>query len=156
MDYLGLTTTNQIRAVLTVSPADLPDSVIDGYGIDDDLGAALDVALKGTDPAWKDMPADSANGRRLRLFAKYYCAATLAVTAQSFILKQQTDGSNAAQRSDKDGYAWMAPALLSKANGFIDAILDELGMTPVVIAPLSLMKRVIPDRDPITEPRASA
>jgi len=155
MDYLGLTTTAQIRAVLTVSETDLPDEIIDGFGIEDDLGAALDLALKALDPVWTQIPLDSPNGRRIKLFAKYFCAATLAVTAQTFILKKIADGSNEGQRSDKDGFLWMAPALLNKANGYINLILDDLDLTPVAVAPFRLMTRVIPERDPITEPRAA-
>lgn len=152
MDYLGLTTTEQIRAVLTVSEDDLPDEVIDGFGIADDAEEVLDSSV----PTWQVIMQDPAskNARRLRLFAKYFCAGTLAVVAQNFILKKSTDGSNEGQRSDKDGFAWMAPALLGKANGYIGLIQDDLGTTPIVAEPFSIMSRVPPDRDVITEPRS--
>lgn len=152
MDFLGLTTTEQIRAVLTVSETDLPDEVIDTYGIDDDLAEALE----GSIPTWEGIivTPDTKNSRRLRLFAKYYCAATLAVMAQTFILKKDTDGSNEGQRSDKDGFAWMAPALLAKANGYVLLIQEDLGTAPEAVSPVSLMTRVVPDRDVITQPRA--
>ena len=53
MAYLDLTTTSQIRAVLTVSETDLPDEVIEGYGLDDDLGSLLDKNL----PTWSAIAA---------------------------------------------------------------------------------------------------
>lgn len=150
MDYLGLTSTEQIRAVLTVSEADLPDRVIDGFGLDDDLGALLDKAL----PTWEAMlAAGGKNARLLRLIGKYYCAGTLAGTAQVFVLKKQTDGSNEGQRSDKDGWLWMSVLFLGKADDALDEILDDLGLTPEVVLPNRVFTRVIPDRDPVTTPR---
>lgn len=152
MEFLGLTNTEQMRSVLTIDEFDLPDEIINTYGIDDDLAEALE----GSVPTWEEilLDPDSKNARRLRLFAKYFCAGTLAVMAQTFILKKDTDGSNEGQRSDKDGYAWMAPALLNKANGYISLIQEDLGTTPDPITPLSVISRVVPDRDVITEPRS--
>lgn len=159
MDYLGLTTTLQIRATLTVSEEDLADSELDAFGLEDDLAVALDSAFKGAPVTWESIAQDvtvplPTNTRRLRVFAKYFCAATLAVTAQNFILKKIADGSNEAGRSDKDGYAWMAPALMAKAEEALDAIMDDLEVV-VEVKPLSVISRVIPDRDPITTPRAT-
>lgn len=162
MDYLGLTNTAQIRATLTIGEEDLDDEQIDGYGLDDDLGEALDTALKGLaqkspPTTWQEIAAEPANpnSRRLRLFAKFFCAGTLAVTAQSFVLKKIADGSNEAQRSDKDGFAWMAPTLFARAQGYLDQLVEDLGITPEPLAPFSIMKRVVPGRDPITEPRSA-
>lgn len=150
MDYLGLTSTEQIRAVLTVSEADLPDRVIDAFGLADDLGALLDKAL----PTWEAiLAAGGKNGRLLKLIGKYYCAGTLAGTAQVFVLKKQTDGSNEGQRSDKDGWLWMSGHFLGKADEALDEILDDLGMLPEVVLPNRVFARVVPDRDPITTPR---
>lgn len=153
MDYLGLTSTEQIRSVLTVSEADLPDRVIDGFGLDDDLGALLDKAL----PTWEViLAADGKNARLLRLIGKYYCAGTLAGTAQVFVLKKQTDGSNEGQRSDKDGWLWMSAHFLGKADAALDDILDDLGLIPETVLPSRVFSRVIPDRDPVTTPRPTS
>lgn len=150
MDILGLTTTEQIRNVLTVSPVDLSDETIDGYGIGDDLGAMLDKAV----PEWDQLvAADDAKTRSLRLVAKYYCAGTIARTAQAFVLKKDTDGSNEGQRSDKDGWLWMAPTLLAQANAHLTDLQNALGLIPEPVV-MSVIGRVVPDRDVITTPRA--
>lgn len=156
MDYLGLTTTDQIRSTLLVSSDDLDDDVVDGYGLDDDLGEALDNAV----PTWQTLiggadPDNAKNFRRLRLYAKYQCAAWLAQRAQNFILKKNADGSNEMQRSDKDGFAWMAPGLQASADAAMAALQADLEITPANPEPMSIISRVIPDRDPITEPRST-
>lgn len=153
MDYLGLTSTEQIRSVLTVSEADLPDRVIDGFGLADDLGALLDKAL----PTWEVLlAAGGKNARLLKLIGKYFCAGTLAGTAQVFVLKKNTDGSNEGQRSDKDGWLWMSAHFLGKADEALGDILDDLGLTPEVVLPFRVFTRVIPDRDPVTTPRPTS
>lgn len=150
MAYFDLTSVEQIRAVLTVSETDLPDEVIEGYTVDDDLGNKLDKEL----PTWAAIiEAGGANARRLRLVAKYFCAGTIARMAQIFVLKKDTDGSNEGQRSDKDGWMWVSASLLGQADGFIDEIKDDLGM-PRAEAKFTVFSRVIPTRDPITTPRS--
>lgn len=153
MAYYDLTTSKQIQSVLTVSDEDLPVSVIDDINLDDDLLVALSKAL----PTWQAVKADEtkpANQARLRLFAKYFCAATLAGAAQVFVLKKASDGSNEGQRSDKDGWAFLAQGFFSKANAAMAEITTDLGLSPVLVIP-ALIGRVIPDRDVITQPRAS-
>lgn len=153
MAYFDLTTSEQILRVLAVGDADMTVETLDAQGLDDDLGAALDAAL----PTWeviKDDVSKPANQRRLRLFAKYFCAGTVAVTAQVFILKKITDGSNEGQRSDKDGWAFLSASFLAKAQVYLDQINDDLG-TSVPTTPFSVISRVIPDRDPIVQPRAT-
>lgn len=154
MEYFGLTTSKQIQSVLTVSDEDLPLGVIDDINLDDDLLVALSKAL----PTWAAVQADEtkpANQARLRLFAKYFCAATLAGAAQVFVLKKASDGSNEGQRSDKDGWAFLAQGFFAKASAAMAEINDDLGNAPVLVIP-TLIGRVIPDRDVITQPRATA
>lgn len=155
MAYMNLTTNDQIRALLTIEDDELPDEVLDAYGFEDELADALDVAV----PTWSAIvastePADERKQRRLRLFAKYFCAGTIARMAQVFMLKSKTDGSNKADRSDKDGWEFISLALLNKAQGYILLITDELGTTPAARV-FSVIARVIPDRDVITTPRAT-
>lgn len=151
MPFLDLTSTTQIRAVLTVSDTDLPDETIEGYGLDDDLGNKLDKEL----PTWAEiLAADGANARRLRLMAKYFCAGTVARMAQIFVLKKDTDGSNEGQRSDKDGWMWVSASLLGQADGYITEIKDDLALPQAEAKTFTVMSRVIPIRDPITEPRS--
>lgn len=138
---------NQIRAVLTVSPADLPDSVLMSFGFEDELEDALDSKL----PSWSETD-NPKHQRKLRLYSKYFCAATVATTAPVFILKKTTDGSNEGQRSDKDGFRWLAEELQGKADAVMDELLDELGEQRT-IEPIQLVGVSSPQRDPITEPR---
>lgn len=151
MDYLGLTTTEQILNVLTVDEEDLSQEQIDGYGLIDDLTIDLVSQL----PTWADVLATGSpvNQARLRSYAKYFCAGTLAVSAQVFVLKKATDGNNEGQRSDKDGWEFLSLKFLSKAQGFMDDLLEDLDLTPAVTV-TPIIGRVIPDRDVITEPRS--
>lgn len=151
MPYLNLTTTDQILAVLAAEAEDIEAATIEAQNLDDDLLVALSSAL----PTWEDVLADDskpANQARLRLFAKYFCAGTVGFMAQVIFFKKVTDGSNENSRSDKDGWAFIAQGLMEKAQGAMDALLDDLGLAPVA-TPVSIIGRVIPTRDPVTEPR---
>ena len=137
----------QIRNVLTVSPSDLPDNVLNGYGLEDDVEAALDKRL-GT---WRTL-VDDKHIRSLRLYTKYKAASLVALTAPVFVLKKSTDGSNEGQRSDRDGFLWLAGSLASRADAVMDDLLEELGMT-VNAGQIDLVGKSVPSRDPIVEPR---
>ena len=149
MDLLGLTSTEQVRNVLTVSQEDLPDEVIQGFGLEDDLH----TDLEGWVPEWESLTEDS-QVRRLRLYAKYFCAATIAMMARVFILKKSTDGSNEGQRSDADGFADLADLLMGKANAHRKALETALGRdeTPG----FTMVSRLPPARDVITQARSDA
>lgn len=138
----------QIRSILTVSEADLPDETLSGYGLEDDVAIFLDSKLT----AWEDFDAVPTLHRKLRVLVKYKAAAIVAVTAPVFILKKMTDGSNEGQRSDKDGFVWLQAKLEAKVQESLDGILDELG-TNYDNYTISFVGRSIPSRDPITEPR---
>lgn len=138
---------DQVRSVLTVSPVDLPDEVLEGYGLEDDLAADLDARL----PSWETLN-DSSHLRSLRMFVKYRAAALIAVTAPIFVLKKSTDGSNEGQRSDRDGFLWLAENLNARANAILSELLEELG-EDVEVEPFELVGKSMPARDPITEPR---
>lgn len=158
-DYFGLTTTAQILAVLTVDDTDIDAEKLEAQGLDDDLGAALDKALPDVwagiaDETGADFTA--ARKRKLKLMAKYFCAGVVARMAQVFILKKDTDGSNEGQRSDKDGWLWMSDRLLETADGHLSDLLEDLKLVPETVMPFTVFARVIPDRDPITTPRAAA
>lgn len=139
---------DQIRAVLTVSPSDLPDELLQPYQLEDDLGMYLDRNL----PNWEQFDEDPKKLRNIKLLAKYYVASLVATTAPVFILKKMTDGSNEGQRSDKDGFLWLAESLRKKADGILEGILADEGKTYDDIT-YSFVGRSIPSRDPITEPR---
>lgn len=157
--YFDLTTTKQILAVLTVDDKDIDAEKLEAQGLDDDLGAQLDAALPGL---WEGLAnetgpkASPARLRKLRLVAKYFCAATVARMAQVFILKKDTDGSNEGQRSDKDGWLWMSERLMETANDHLKDLLTDLELVPATAAPFQMFVRVTPERDPITTPRATA
>lgn len=163
MTLLSLTTFDQIRGVLTVSPEDLPDETLTPYGLEDDLAVDLDGWVSG----WQAIieagtavePSPTAESvkqlRLLRLYAKYFCAAQLAATAPVFVLTKVGDGSNEGQRSDAEGFLWLQSAMQTKANSYKALLAEELGQS----APASMMQfisRVIPTRDPVTEAREDA
>lgn len=149
MDLLGLTTTTQVRHVLTVSEADLPDSVLHGFGLEDDLQADIEQWL----PEWEAITEEK-HIRRICLYAKYFCAGTIALMARVFILKKATDGSNEGQRSDADGFAELAELLLGKADQHRLALQEDLGVETV--RAYTLVSRLSPDRDVITQARSNA
>lgn len=145
-----LPTNAQIRSTLTTSESNLPDEVLDDYGLDDILSENLDKLVVG----WQTASTERAE-RLLRLYSRYFCAGTVAITAQVFILKKETDGSNEGQRSDKDGFAFLAQAMFNQAGAYLSELLDEMGLPqPEAVVPV-LFSRSIPDRDPIVEPRSN-
>ena len=155
MDYFGLTSNQQIMGVLTVDSSDIDESTIESYGLEDDLGRFLDAV-----PEWETIAADvavpsSKNKRRLRIAAKYFCAGMVGKRAQVFILKKSTDGSNEGQRSDKDGWAWLAEGLLNDAYAALNEVLDDLGLIPEPVMPYNVISVSIPDRDPVKTPRGT-
>lgn len=143
-DLLNL---NQVRSVLTVSPADLPDSLLADYGLEDDLEYDLDSKLE----TWKDL-SEPSYVRSLRLYVKYRAASIVATTAQVFVLKKNTDGSNEGQRSDKDGYLWMSKRFADKADEVMEDLLEDLELN-VGVTQVDLVGKSVPSRDPIVEPR---
>lgn len=138
-----------VRNILTVSRADLPDSTIQGYGLEDDLGVVLDKFI----PDWEDLDelVDAKFVRKIKIYVKYKAASLVAVTAPVFILKKMTDGNNEGQRSDKDGFLWLKDDLNARAQEALDDILDELGV--ITSSTFTLTSVVTPARDVITEPR---
>jgi hypothetical protein len=151
MSLLELTSFAQIRGVLTVSSADLPDATLAGYGLEDDLQVELESWLAN----WQAITsgADEQRKRLLRLWAKYYCAAVVASTASVFVLKKVSDGANEGQRSDTEGFAHIKQEMLDKAAGF-KRQLEKLINPLVVTDTMTFTSRVIPGRDPITQARS--
>lgn len=137
----------QVRFLLAVSEADLPNEVLMQYGLEDELGARLDKVL----PTWTSL-TEAGHVRSLRLYARYYCASEVARLAPVFVLKKMTDGANEGQRMDKEGLRWLADELAGKANGILDDLLEDLGLDVPAVG-VELVGRVVPLRDPITEPR---
>lgn len=136
-----------VRNVLTVSESDLPDHILEDYGLEDEIAILLDKFV----PDWEslDEAVDSKTIRKLRVYTKYKAAAIVAVTAPVFILKKSTDGNNEGQRSDRDGFRWLADELNAKADKVMADILEE----DVSSYLFSLTSAVSPSRDVITEAR---
>ena len=138
---------DQIRAVLTVSEADLPDEVMEDFGLADEIEDILDDRV----PSWSEVVLPKLQ-RKLRVFVKYKAAATIALMAPVFVLKKMTDGANEGQRSDRDGFRWLAEELDAKAEKALAGLLEELDVE-VFTGYSELVGVVNPLRDPITEPR---
>ncbi len=137
----------QVRNILTVSEEDLPDSVLVGYGLEDDLSADLDKKLEN----WQAL-TEAKHLRSLRLYVKYKASAIVALTAPIFVLKKNTDGSNEGQRSDRDGYLWLANSLNGRADTVMTELKEDLGANDSVVG-MELVGKSTPARDPITQPR---
>ncbi|MBU0860279.1 MAG: hypothetical protein KKC02_09110 [Gammaproteobacteria bacterium] len=159
MSLFSLTTFDQIRGVLTVSQADLPDEVLDSYGLEDDLAVDLDdwagdwKAMSAAGAADTASEEDTKRYRLLKLFSKYFCAAQVAATAPVFVLTKTSDGSNEGQRGDSEGFLWLQKAMLTKASQYREKLLDLLNVAPVDSS-MTFTSRVAPARDPVTEARS--
>lgn len=150
MDVLGLTSFAQVRGVLTVSSADLPDEVMQGFGVEDDLAEELHGWL----PDWATVLAESdeRKTRLLRLYAKYLCASLFAGTAEVFVLTKISDGSNEGQRSG-EGLEELATKLKAKAAGYRASYEELVSGQSRGPTSYTLISRVTPARDPVTEAR---
>lgn len=147
---LDLTNFSQIRGVLAVSVADLPDDILEPLALEDDLADDLGTWLEG----WEGIRdgGDESLARALRIYAKYRCASVVAVSGQNFMFTQMTDGANAAQRSDTEGYQALREALEARAQQYKDRILGALEPAEEESYP-TLFGVVTPSRDPVTEGR---
>lgn len=148
---LDLTTFDQIRGVLTVSKADLPDATLNGYGLEDDLT----IDLEGWLGDWS-AAANSGTDREkmlLKLYAKYRCAAWVAASGQNFTLTQFTDGANAGQRSDTEGFQALRAHMEGRAGHYRHVLDQEMQAGAGAERP-PLMGRVSPSRDPVLEGRS--
>jgi hypothetical protein len=150
VDVLGLTSYAQIRGVLTVSQTDLPDELLQGFGVEDDLAEHL--AGWAPDYAAVSVAGDERKARLLRLFAKYYCASVIARTAPVFVLTKISDGSNEGQRSG-EGLAHLATSLLATAEKYRSDYEDALSGASKGVTIPNVISRVTPSRDPVTEAR---
>lgn len=147
---LDLTSNSQIRGVLTVSQADLPDEVLQDYGLEDDLMVDLYSWLEG----WEDV-RDGGSGQEkllLKLYAKYRCAALVAASGQNFTLTQFTDGANAGQRSDSEGFQKLREHMERRASEYKIKLQDELSVTFSTHS-VPVMGAARPRRNPVEEGR---
>lgn len=148
MDILSLTSFSQIRGVMAVSSADLPDDTLENY----DLETDLEVDLGGWLEQWEAIrDGDDHKAKKLKLYAKYRCAAWVAAAGQNFAYVQMTDGANAARRSDVEGFQELRKHLESRALAYRQDLLDELEEAAAGFRPA--IGRVTPRRDPVTEGR---
>lgn len=151
-DVLNLTSFDQIRGVLAVTVADLPDATLAPMALEDDLQSDLEEWLVD----WETVRDgnDMAKARVLRLYAKCRVAAIVAVAAQHFVLTQMTDGANAGQRSDQDGFQLVRLQLEARADRYKQQLLTLHVATSVVETARPLFGAVRPSRDPVTEGRS--
>lgn len=148
---LELTTFDQIRGVLTVSSADLPDSVLLAYSLEDDLQVDMERWLS----EWQAV-RDGTEARQktlLRLYAKYRCAALVAASGQNFTLQRFTDGSNEGQRSDIEGFQLLRAHMESRAASYREELEGVLS-TSLSSEPVAIMGVASPNRNPVTEGRS--
>lgn len=149
MDILGLTSFDQIRGVMTVSTADLPNEALAHYGLEEELKDDLFTWLE----TWEAiLAADAREANLLKIYAKYRCAGWVAASGQNFTLKQFTDGANAGQRSDTEGFQELRRHLEGRANLYrkrIEELVNVIQEVPFRAA----MGIVNPSRNPVLEGR---
>lgn len=138
----------QIRAVLTVSKTDLPDKVMQDFGIQDDLL----IDLTSWFPSFADT-TDELVAVKLRVYTKLFCAATIARTAPIFVLSRITVDDKTSERSSSESYLYLHEMLLSKAVAMKKQILSDIGSGITSYEELSLVSVNKPYRDVITEAR---
>lgn len=156
IDILNLTTSQQIRALLGVTSADLPDDMVEGMGLVDDLTEELYGWLE----EWAEV-RDSGTDRQqrlLRLYAKYQASAYAAASAQNFVLNKMSDGANIGERTelDLDAFNALRESLTARAMGYRSDLLYDLAgesETDTSVA-VTLFGGVTPSRDPVTEGRS--
>lgn len=147
---LDLTSNSQVRGVLTVSPADLPDEVLDAYSLEDDLEVDLNSWLS----EWRSVRDEGSSQEKLllKLYSKYRCAALVAASGQNFTLTQFTDGANAGQRSDTEGFQKLREHMESRASHYRAKLKDELSDV-FSSRPIPVMGKASPRRNPVEEGR---
>lgn len=154
IDILGLTTSAQVRAVMGVSQTDLDDTMFNDMALEDDLYESLYAWL----PTWeaiRDTGTDRQK-RMLRLYAKYEVAGVAAAAAQNFLTIRKSDGANEGELADLDleGFEAMISRLKSRAYNYRTDLLNDLDETPESTTGLSMIGRIIPGRDPVTQGRS--
>ena len=148
---------DMIRATVAVSPADLPDYLIDSLSIGDEIEIYLDDWLEDwrgilNDPDSLTPPEDNPNlytkaQSRLKVWLKYYAAYLVAGGARTFVLKMLTDGNNRSDRFDFDPQVIEA-RMKAKADEFKDQ-LDNLLGNPVTNRRYSQFSTVPSGYDPV-------
>lgn len=144
---------DQVRGVLGLDPFDLKDQKLDNWGILDDLYIDLESWLPNFEALAADPEKGPAMTRRLRVYAKNYCASICIKVGVTYITKVWTDGEAKFERFEGD---WEQLAADFKANadriklnintylGLVTTT-DDSGFTIAAVAS--------PDRDPVTTPR---
>ena len=166
---------DMIRATVAVSPADLPDYLIDSLSIGDEIEVYLDEWLEDwrailTDPNSLATPEDNPGEdpedntednsedkpdpnlyykaqTLLKVWLKYYAAYLVAGGARTFVLKMLTDGNNRSDRFDFDPQVIEA-RMKAKADEFKDK-LDNLLGNPVISRRYSQFSTVPSGYDPV-------
>lgn len=148
---------DMIRATIAVSPADLPDYLIDSLSIEDEIEIYLDDWLDD----WQDIlsnpgsltpPPEDPNlytkaQTRLKVWLKYYAAYMVAGGARTFVLRMLTDGNNRSDRFDFDPQE-IEGRMKVKANKFKDQLNTLLG-NPVATRRYSQFSTVPSGYDPV-------
>jgi len=151
MTVLDLTSFDQIRGVLAVSPSDLPDEILTPYSLEDDLEVDLDGWAEG----WREVRATGEKRQQtlLKLYAKYRCAAWVAAAGQNFMFTRFTDGANQGQRSDAEGFEKLKRHMEARAASYREQLEEALSATYTATR-ATLFGRATPSRDPNIEGRS--
>jgi hypothetical protein len=153
--FMSLTGFAAIKATLGLTnAAELPDAYITSSGVAEELEADLLAWVPYSIPELVaigagDNPTPKARQQYLWLsaYARYFCAASLAVSFAILIQKSITDGQNELVRQDQKLSDFLA-ALRASRDAYKNRFLDVSGQTTQAAA--GIMSSIQPSFDPVT------
>lgn len=153
--FQGLTNPGQLRSVLGISESEeLSDTYVSYSGVSEELEADLlswvtysidDLITLGTGTS----PTPKARRQYLWLaaYAKYFCAAQLAISFSILIQKSISDGQNEVVRQNQN-LEDLLGMLRAARDSFKNKFLAESGQAPAAAA--GIMSSISPSYDPVT------
>lgn len=153
--FQGLTNPGQIRSVLGIAESEeLTDAYVIHSGVAEELEADLlswvtypvaDLITLGTGTS----PTAKARKQYLWLaaYAKYFCAAQIAISFSILIQKSISDGQNEVVRQNQN-LEDLLGLLRAARDSFKSKFLTESGQAPAV--PAGIMSVISPSYDPVT------
>ena len=152
---LGVTNSDAVRTALGVSDEELNDEYIESSEVaielQEDLADWCSLSISDLIDNFESSTPDADKLRQLRLislYAKYFCAYTIAQAADLLFVERQGDGQNDSQRSRRTSYNDLLNRLSASMNKYRDMVNASAG--DPVSSPASVFSGVIPGFDPVT------
>ena len=152
LEFLGLTTSLAVRAVLGLDETELPDSSFLDMGVEEDLEADLDewtpepyvdIISKGSAPGASDI--EIKNLRLLKQYAKYKVAQSFLVSLPAGAAVKISDGHNVFNRSS-DFISLLSDSIYDRLSNLKQILRKSYGLS----SSMNLVSSVTPSYDPVT------